>query len=350
MKIFNKKILGLIISIFFIVLIIQQVDIKKSFESIHHINLTYFPLIIPLYLLSFMFRAYRWRFILSSDSLLKIRSLISSLFIGFMVNCFLPARMGEFYRAHLFGKKENIKRATVFASIVLERILDGSVLFLILLSFVCFTYHKPWLFKLCFAAGFIFIGGFIFLLLFAKFRKLANFQSGLLYFKNLLNKGISIFPDSIQKKVYYLADKAKYLLISFVDGLEVFNHSSLLLKSFILTIFIWLLEGTSMFIVIKGFGIQISYLSSFFVLCVMAFSTMIPAGPASIGPYQWGYMLALGVFNISKDVSFAVSIVNQFIGIFLVTVSGLYFMWKDHINMKELKNEVSLEEGAESAF
>lgn len=341
----GKKIFGLLISIIFIGLVLFQIDLKEVFESFKKFHFAYILIIIPIYYLSFWIRAYRWKIILSGEPSLRIRSLISSLFIGFTANCLLPARMGEFYRAHLFGKKEDIKRAKVFASIVLERILDGTVLFLILLFLICFIYSKPWLFKLAFATGTIFIGGFLFLLVFAKFGKSSSFQQNpiLMFFKKFLNHLLNLFSVNFQKFIYQITDKIKYLLNSFIDGLEVFHFPNLLFKSFLLTLLIWLFEGSVVFLVIISFGIPINFLSGLFVLCITSFSTMIPSGPASIGPYQWGYILALGLFGITKEFAFAVSIINQFIAILVITTAGLFFVWKDHINIKDLEKNLELE-------
>ena len=346
MRIFNKKILGLVISIFFIGLIIYQIDIKKSLESFNDINLMLFPLIIPIYYLAFLIRAFRWKVVLSHNSELQISSLISSLFIGFMANNLLPARMGEFYRAHIFGKKEDIKRGKVFASIVVERIFDGSVLFLILLGLIIFLYSKPWLFKLAFAVGIVFIGSFISLFIFSKLRRSKTIQksSKLALLKSFLINYSKKLPNNVQKSVFYVTDKINYLLCSFLDGLDIFHSPKQLLNSALLTVLIWLCEGTVAFIVIKSFGIQVGFLSAIFVICVTAFSTMIPSGPASIGPYQWGYILALGVFSITKETAFAVSILNQFVCILLIAFAGLFFIWKDHINVRELETSINLAE------
>jgi len=337
LRFFNKKVAGVLISIFFIVLICCQVNIKESLKYLNHINLNYIWLILPVYYFSFIIRAVRWRMILSRDYSLKINSLISSLFIGFMSNCLLPARMGEIYRAHLFGKKENINRVEVFASVVVERIFDGFILFFILLFSIVRFYSKPWVIKLAFAAGSIFIGGFIFLLLFAKSTKTEVLNQ---FFSIINNK----LPAPAAKILQYGFNKINSVIEPFASGLTIFNSNSLLLKSLFLTFIIWLLEGSFIFLVIKSFGISIHLFAAIFILCVVAFSTMIPAGPASIGPYQWGYILALGVFGVVQEKALAVSIINQLVMILSVSVAGLFYMWKDHINIKDIENEIKINE------
>ena len=347
MKIFDKKLIGLIISVIFIAIIFHQLDISKTCESFKHINLGYLVFIIPVYYFSFLLRALRWKNLLSNKDL-TIRSLLSALFIGYTANNLLPARMGEIYRAHMFGKKEGMKRSGVFASIILERIFDGIIIFLILITLVSHMYSKPWLYKLVFGAGSVFATCFVILYIFAKLgnsEKLQEKSSSFYeYFKeNLLIK----LPENFRNKLIIFLNKIIYFTNSFVGGLNVFNNRKAAFMSLFYTFLIWILEGLTTFFVIKSFGIPIGIVSGIFVVCVVTFSTMIPAGPANIGTYQFGYIMALKIFGIPKETAFAVSIVNQFVSVIIVSIAGAFFMWKDHINIKDL--EENLEENLEES-
>lgn len=340
MKIFNKKIIGLVISVFFIIVILHQLDFKKTCDAFKHIDLLYLLFAIPIYYLSFLLRAFRWKNLLSNHNL-TIRSLISALFIGYTANNLLPARMGEIYRAHMFGKKEGIKRSGVFASILLERIFDGIIIFFILIILIIQRYTKPWLFHLAFGAGSIFAIGLVILFTFAKLgnSRLLQKKSSSLYEKFRENVLIKV-PENFRNKIIKFINNIVYFINSFIEGLSVFNNPVASLKSLILTFLIWLLEGITTFFVIKSFGIPMGITASVFVVCVTTFSTMIPAGPANIGTYQFGYIMAFKIFNIAKETAFAVSIINQFITIVLVALAGIFFMWKDHINIKELEEDL----------
>ena len=58
-------------------------------------------------------------------------SLFSATTIGFMANNILPARVGEVIKAFVLGKKEKTSVSASFATIILERLLDLSVVFYI---------------------------------------------------------------------------------------------------------------------------------------------------------------------------------------------------------------------------
>jgi len=315
-KIFNKKLLGFVVSIVFIVLIIKSIDIKESIEAVKQLNPAYLLFMVPAYFCAFIFRAFRWRAILTHDKKIKIMSLLNSLFKGWLVNCVVPARGGEFFRAHHFGKREDISRVKVLASIVLERIFDGMVLFLILLFLISFIYSNQNMGKIATAAGIVFVGGFIGLLITAKLHKNKTFK-----------EKFSAFTASFAKIGFInkIFNKADYFIENFMDGLEVFHSPLLLTKVFLLSMCVWAFEAISAWLLIIGFGHYIGISGALFVLSIAAFASLIPAGPAGIGPVQWGYIISLGVFNVSKETAFAISILGTLFSIIFVFAASIIF-------------------------
>jgi len=368
LKIFDKKtIIGLFIGVIFIALILKNIDIHKSFEAIKHFNFFYMLLMIPVYYCAFLFRALRWRTILlrsgnSEKTGIKFSSFLNSLFRGWLVNYFVPARGGEFYRAHYFGKKEGISRVTVLASIVLERIFDGLLLFLILFLLASFVYTSQKFLGVAVIAGFIFIGTFSGLLLTSKFYKNIFIQKKYLELLQKINVFLSPPPcpppqgggkpigegaappplsSQIKKKLSKIFNKITSAVISFMNGLEIFNSPVLILKTFLFTIPVWLCEGLSLLLLIKGFGYSVGILTALFILSIVAFISLIPGGPAGLGPVQWGYIIALGFFNIPRETAFALSLVGQPFSIILISLGCLFFITTERLNLK--KDYINLE-------
>jgi len=296
---------------------------EKTIQAFSRVNPLFILPIIPIYLLSFVIRAYRWKTFLSGENL-KFMSLLSSIFIGFSLNCILPARAGEIYRAYFFSKKENLNRTKVFTSVILERFFDGFVLFTILVAVIYLVHKSALFFNIAYLAGLIFLGGLGALMIIVKLQQSGNKR-----------EKIKSFLLKIGEKRETAINKAFSVINSFFEGLKTLDSYRILFKIVSLTFLIWVLEGSIVFLVIKSFGIDITYLGAFLVLTVTAFSSLIPAGPAAIGPYQWGYIIALNAFNIQTELAFAISIVNQLILILIILSAGVYFMWKDHITINE---------------
>jgi len=345
-KILDKKIIGLIIGVIFITLILKNIDIHKSFEAVKHFNFFYALLMIPAYYCAFLFRALRWKLIISEKTGIKLSSFLNSLFRGWFINNFVPARGGEFYRAHYFGKTESISRVTILASIVLERIFDGLVLFLILLLLASFVYSSKKFFGVAIIAGILFIGTFLGLLLISKFYKNTFIQKKFhililkIKEKNFIKKFLNEKFCEILSKIF---NKITSAVISFMNGVGIFNSPVLILKTFLFTIPVWLCEGLSLLFLIKGFGYSIGILGALFVLSIVAFISLIPGGPAGLGPVQWGYIIALGFFNIPQETAFALSLVGQLFSIILISLGCLFFIITERLKLKDNKEYISLE-------
>ena len=89
-----------------------------------------------LIVLSFLVRAYRWRWFFPAGHSIPLVSSLSALSIGIAANSVLPARVGEIIRAYVLGRRERLSKTTAFATIVLERVFDGLTILLFLLLVV----------------------------------------------------------------------------------------------------------------------------------------------------------------------------------------------------------------------
>ncbi len=67
------------------------------------------------------------------------------LVIGLMVNNLFPAKMGELARAYLIGEKENLPKTLCLSTIMVEHLLDISVLLIFLLLLMPLVSLPPWL-------------------------------------------------------------------------------------------------------------------------------------------------------------------------------------------------------------
>ena len=79
----------------------------------------------------------------------------------------------------------------------------------------------------------------------------------------------------------------------------------------------------------------IGFAASLFVISLISFSTMIPSASSFIGPYQYAYILALGIFGIDKSTTLGISTIHQTI---LLLTQGLmcgYIVLKNNFLKKE---------------
>lgn len=318
----NNKTFGIFISVIFLFLIFQNIDLNNVVESMKAFNIYYAIPAIITYALSYIIRSMRWKKLLSVSKDINFLGVLKALYIGYMANNLLPARMGEIYRAHIIGTEQNIKRSSALASIVVERIFDGLILFIMLLILVSFFYQTPILLNICITTGFIFLGGFIFIVIISR-----STEKKYCFIPILCNK----LPDIIQEKV-------EPRMKAFVDGLGVLTSIKGFLFILLTSIIAWFLEWATMYIIVTGFNLPeiITPLTIAFLVVLVAFSTMIPSGPAFVGPYQYAYILALGFSQVPDGSALAIAVTTQFIMMAPVIVVGMVLLWKSHLKLGEI--------------
>jgi hypothetical protein len=85
-------------------------------------------------------RAIRWGVLMEPIKKdISFKNLFATTIIGYMMNNLFP-RSGEVVRPYMLGKRENISRASAFATIIVERIID-TVMFLVMFG-VALIYFK----------------------------------------------------------------------------------------------------------------------------------------------------------------------------------------------------------------
>src|SRR5277367_3319036 len=131
--------IGLFFIAFTFYFLFRNIDFQKLLDALARFKLIWILPGLAAYLLGYVIRGYRWVILLSPIKKCKFSSLFPTLIIGFMMNNLLPARLGEFYRAHLNGKKERVSRSASLATVILERLFDGLALIVALWASLSFA-------------------------------------------------------------------------------------------------------------------------------------------------------------------------------------------------------------------
>src|SRR3972149_2365438 len=131
---------GILLALLFLYLAFRGSDLDKLRSSLQGANYFWALLLIPCMLVSNVFRAWRWRYLLNPiKKNVSFRNLFSSVMIGYMGNNALP-RVGEVVRPYNLGRLEGISKSAVFATVLVERILD--ILCFLLCLAVIFLFYS----------------------------------------------------------------------------------------------------------------------------------------------------------------------------------------------------------------
>lgn len=330
----NKKgkkyvgvIVGVTLSILSIAWLLQSVETKEIVRHLKSARIDILVYAFCLCILSYILRAARWPLFFNSK-VLSFSDSYRCLIIGFFMNNTLPARMGEFVRAHIGGRAAGCSRMVVLATIAAERILDGLAI------------------------------SVIFSTLFTMGAKPTELESGrqlfpVAIFFALVSVGIVVamlcrrFIFSIlERNSKFLSGRLTGFTIrkirSFIEGFEPMVQIRKLIPILILSAVIWGVELGVYLLVAFAFSQPISLGVASLFLAAANFSSLIPAGPAGIGVIEAFTTSALVKVGIDREVALAMIGSQHLIQILVVGIPGSYLFFS------KLHGKLPIPEGASS--
>ena len=325
MKARATRLLGLALTILFLVLALQRVDLSGFLEELKSVNYLWILPSAACTLLGYVLRTMRWQVILSGAARAPLRTLFAVLLMGFATNNLLPGRLGELWRAYLLGRKRGVPKSSALASVVIERVFDGLTLILILAA-VSFAIQLPgWGRQIELLAAAIFLGAT--LVVFLLLWKPAIVQVPIHRVVGRFHGGLAV----------WLVDRFD----QFVDGLRPLRHARILGTAALVSAGVWLLEGTSYVALSRGMnlnipgGLELPALG--LALVTINLGIMVPSGPGYVGTQEFFGTAALGVVGANPQAALALVVVSHVVQYTLVTALGLLFFAREHLRPNDLQ-------------
>ena len=329
----KKRILTIsvtVIFLIFLVYIFRDISAEEFLAAFRMFSFKYIWAIIALYYFTMYLRGIRWKALLMDNPKYTNWHLGAVFIVGSMLNSFLPARAGDVYRAYYLGENKNEKKMKVFGSIILERTLDGiSVFFILLFAVLFYCRNNPVILSSIYFFGFVFIGSMIAFYLIFKFNKI-----------DYVCQKIELILEKIRlEKLSGIIKNINKHANSFMEGFEVLNSVKLSIKSIVTSALIWGIECYVAYLIIASFNLSLPFSASLFVISLISFSAILPSTSIFFGPYQAAYLIALGIYGVSKSEILAISLVHPVILIVLLTVVGIYYLYKFNFSLDKIKEE-----------
>ncbi len=325
----RSRYLGFLITGAFVVLLLWKTDVHELTTALASANYLWVTTVVICTVLSYVLRTLRWGRIVRPTRSLPFRTLLPVLFIGFMANNLLPARIGELVRAYALGQKTGLSKSFGLATILVERLCDGVTLVIVLAAVALFVPLPPVGREAGYVAGALFLAALV-----ASFAVLAREERAL----HLLSRCLRPLPSRLATMI---GDKAA----AFIVGLRALHSGWNLLLIAAWSAIIWSVETTSYFMVMKSFHPTItggSTVAAALLMMVMVnLGTLIPSAPGYVGVFQFFGVMALGVFGVPASVALAISIVSHAAQWVTVTGIGLAFVARESMSLGRLTMDPS---------
>jgi glycosyltransferase 2 family protein len=309
-----KTILSIVFAVVLLALAFRTlgVNLGRTWNLIAGANIGLLLLAFGAYYLTFPIRGFRWRYVLSRvGTQVSFRDASEILFLSWFVNCVVPAKLGDLYRAYLLRGNAGASVSRTVGTIFIERIADILVIFGLALAAGFWSFRgrsRP-------EVDLIFLVGFVIAV------ALVVFVIGLRLWGNRLGRFLPARLADLWDRFHEGSTGALSLSAMPVIGAA--------------TVAIWLLEGARLYLVIQALalpdvGLGIS--ASVFVALVAALLTAMPLTPAGVGFVEAGIAGALLIYGVQQDPAAAVALTDRGISILTVIVlGGILYLVSDKV-------------------
>jgi len=258
----------------------------------------------------FPLRGLRWALLIRGTGFrLRIRDATEIIFISWLVNCLVPAKLGDLYRAYLLKINSPVSLSRTFGTVFIERVLDlfAIVVLGIASGYWSFRGRLPDQVQVVFAIGLAVV---------------VVLAGGLLTMRNFGRQLLVALP-------------LPHRVLEFYDRFEEGVFSAVGLRALprlvVITGFIWATEAMRLFLVVEalGFGdVHLGISGAFFVALTGSLLTAVPLTPAGIGVVETGVVAVLTlVYGVGQTEALAITLVDRAISVLSIIILGSVAYW-----------------------
>jgi len=258
-----------------------------------------------VFYLGFPLRGLRWATLVRRTGFpLRTRDGTEIIFISWLVNCLVPAKLGDIYRAYLLKINTTVSLSRTFGTVFIERVLDLFAIAVLGMAAGLISFRSGLPTEVQIVLG---IGIVVVVLL----------AVGLVTLRNAGRRILIALP--IPHKIVDFYDR-------FEEGVFAAVDLRALPRLVVLTGLIWGIEAARLYLVVAAFGfpdVQLGISGAFFVALAGALLTAVPLTPAGIGVVEAGVVgLLTLLYGVPQTEALAIVLVDRSISVLSIIAIG----------------------------
>jgi uncharacterized protein (TIRG00374 family) len=262
-------------------------------------------LAFAVFYLGFPLRGRRWSILLQGTGVrVGTKDATEIIFLSWLVNCVVPAKLGDVYRAYLLKINSTASLSRTFGTVFIERVLDLFAIALLGLAAGYWSFRSglPAAIQVVFGIGVVVV---------------AALAVGLFTMRNFGRQIIVALP---------LPHQVRDLYDRFEEGVFGALAARQLPALGLLTGLIWMTEALRLFLVVQALGfadVSLGLSGAVFVALIGSLLTAVPLSPAGLGIVEAGVVGVLTVaYGVPLPEATAIALLDRVISVFSIIVLG----------------------------
>ncbi len=303
-----------------LLLVLVKVDLRATAATLTSASYGY---LVPaaLFLMLFLaLKAVRWSYLLASAGRVSQEAIFSAVLVGYFGNQVLIANSGELLRALVLGQREDLSKSAILGTIVIEKIMDVSVLCFSLLLLLWLIPLPSWVGEVGLVATLILAFGLAMVAL-------------LLY-----RKSVDLLTSLLDRISPLWAQAMARLFSSFVDGLRALERRGEAAIAFLLGFPMWALLVISFYFIGRGAHITLPPQAYTLPMVLVALGAFILT-PGGMGTLEFFGIASLAIFSVDSGQALAFVILVRTVRLLPILLGYLLFS-REGFGLRSLGREV----------
>jgi glycosyltransferase 2 family protein len=259
---------------------------------------------LGIYYLGFPLRGYRWALLIRGTGYpLRTKDSTEIIFLSWLVNCVVPAKLGDVYRAYLLRVNYLVSLSTTFGTVFIERIFDLIAIVALGLGAAFWSFRSGMSDQVRLI---VLIGLVLVAVLIVGVLVVRNFGRELLVKLRMPRRIVELY-DLFEEGIFSVDRRTMPIVM-------------------VVTVLIWTTEALRLLFVVQALGfedVQLGISGAFFVALVASLLTAVPLTPAGLGLVEFGIVgILTGLYHVPRTEALAIALVDRAISVLSIIVFG----------------------------
>jgi glycosyltransferase 2 family protein len=299
---------GVLVTVALCYIAVRDVRVSETWDALSRSQLIWLAPASIVFALSIFLRALRWRMLFEPAHRPGMNTATRSLLVGYLFNNLFPARAGEAARIVHAHREAGVPRAEALATVVVERIFDVVSLLLLLFVAVPLLPSVTW------------------------FRQAALLAAVVAVIVVVLVVALAILGDrpirALMRPLRFLPrERVEFAVQNTSRGLVALRRPAVALGAFAATTLSWLVMGVSFWLLMCGFDFRVDASAALLVLVTVNLTMIVPSGPAALGVFEAGTVVALHAYRVPQSEALSYALVLHALNFFPFIVAGSWVLF-----------------------
>lgn len=314
--------IGIAITIVSLALAFRGIQLQELFRAFAQLNWVWLPVLSVAFLASYAGRVFRWQTLFYPYRVKWVR-VLGTLSVGYFLSNITPLRIGDFVRAYLIGRLEQVPVAHALSTVVVERTLDGLTVVLLLVMMLPFVPNLPS--EVRGAATVLGISG---LALLAGVALISlQRERGIAFLRRLASPFPFLHRESIWQFVNHL-----------IQGFGVVREPRPLLGAIFWSLYTWAFACLLTWLTLYAMGLTLPITAAVLIQVLTALAVTVAPSPGQLGVFHLTAVFALTTFfGVENSIALAFAFVLHGVTYVWLMVLGVFFAWRDGLDLARLQ-------------